>query len=167
MLYKKPKSFFTYATLFIFIIALFSFLTFKNSSAEALTDYERAQLELQLKDLQAEADKLQKDLDGKVGERKGMEGELAIINTKIAQSKNKISQTTTQIKKISGDINVREQKIQTLGERIDKNKVYSINEAVDLLLGMKKATFDEKTHRLLNRCIYASVIAFNQRKEKR
>lgn len=106
----------------IFLILTFSCFIFVNS--QALTPEERAALELQLKDLQAEADKLQKDLDGKVGERKGMEGELAIINNKISQSRNKISQTSTQIKKIAGDINVKEKHIQTLGERITKNKNY-------------------------------------------
>lgn len=106
------------------LLSLFVFISPAQTSAQVLSDSERAQLEQQLKDLQAEADKLQQDLNNKVGERKSLESELSIINTRISQSKNQIKQTSTQIKKISVDINVKEKKIQTLAENISQNKKY-------------------------------------------
>jgi membrane-bound lytic murein transglycosylase B len=121
----------------LLIVACFVFAIFSSTltvRAQELTPQERAKLEQELKDLQAEADKLQKDLDNKVGERKTMESELSIITSKIAQSKNKIAQTNTQLKKISGDINVREKKIKNLTDQIERNKAY----ITDLLAEMRK-----------------------------
>lgn len=119
---------FQVAILFFFVV----FSTHLSLSAQALTDSERAQLQAELANLQAEAEKLQKDLDNKVGERKGLESELSIINTKISQSQNKIKQTATQLKKISGDINVKEKKIETLGQKIQKNKEYIGNALISI-----------------------------------
>jgi membrane-bound lytic murein transglycosylase B len=116
----------SFKSLFVIALVFFSLILGTNTfvNAQALTSAERAQLEQQLKELQAEADKLQNDLNNKVGERKTLESELSIINTRISQSKNKIAQTTTQIKKISGDIKVKETKIVSLANQIDKNREY-------------------------------------------
>ncbi len=90
----------------------------------AISGVERAALEKELKDLEEESAKIQKELEGKKGERKGLEGELSLINSKISQSKNKIKQTSTTIKKLGVDIVVKEDKIKTLGQRINKNIEY-------------------------------------------
>jgi hypothetical protein len=81
-------------------------------------------LEAQLKQLEEESKKIQADLDNKKGERKGLENELSIINDKIRQSKNAISQTQTKIKKLTGDISVKESNIMTLSQKIQQDVKY-------------------------------------------
>jgi len=109
------------------LITLFSIFFFCANFALAVTPEERAQLEAELRQLEEESKKIQADLENKKGFRKGLEGELSLINAKISQSKNKIAQTQTTIKKISTDIKVKETKIGTLNNRIEKNKEFIAN----------------------------------------
>lgn len=122
MLQKSRKYFFS---LTLFLFSLF-FLTgaFSQISHADVSPDERAQLEAQLKELEAESAKIQADLNNKIGERKGLESDLKIINDKIAQSKNQIAKTTTQIKKIAVDINVKQNKIKDLASNISQNVKY-------------------------------------------
>jgi membrane-bound lytic murein transglycosylase B len=108
----------------VFCLSLFTFLSNGVTFAQSLSPAERAQLEQQLKQLEEESRKIQADLDNKKGERKGLENELSIINSKIQQSKNAISQTQTKIKKLTGDISVKESNIMTLSQKIQQDVKY-------------------------------------------
>lgn len=117
-----PKRIFR--TLSSVLFVAFTFSASVNFAFAQVSGEERIRLEAELRQLEEESANIQKQLDGKKGQRKSLEGELSLINLKIAESKNKISKTQTTIKKISTDIKVKENKIQVLGTRIEKNKAF-------------------------------------------
>ncbi len=111
-------------SLFLFLIVFnFTFAQKANTNLAIDAD-ERAKLQDELKQLEAESKKIQNDLDNKKGERKGYEKELGIVNGRIANTKNKIQQTVTTIKKIGGEIVVKENNIRGLENKISENKTY-------------------------------------------
>jgi hypothetical protein len=116
--------YFLFFAIFVFNFSFGLAQDLKVGGNLAVTPEERAQLEAELRQLEEESKQIQADLENKRGARKSLEGELGIINAKISESKNKIAKTQTTIKKISTDIKVKENKIQTLSSRIEKNKQF-------------------------------------------
>jgi membrane-bound lytic murein transglycosylase B len=94
------------------------------SLAQQATPEERAKLEAELKDLEAESARIQSQLTGKKGERATLERDLSIIAGKISASKNSIKKIELTITKITGEIGDREDRIVTLQSKINTSKSY-------------------------------------------
>lgn len=99
--------------------------------AQVSTD-ERAKLEAQLKDLEAESARIQSQLASKKGERASLERDLSIIAGKISASQNQIKKISLTINKLSGEIDNKEDRIDDLNNQIGKNKSYIINSLNEL-----------------------------------
>lgn len=108
-------------------------LIFSTTLAWAqVTSEERARLEAQLKDLEAESARIQSQLSSKKGERASLERDLSIITGKIAVSQNQIKKISLTINKLSGEIGDREDRIDRLNAKISQNKSYIIDSLNEL-----------------------------------
>lgn len=93
---------------------------------------EKAKLEAQLKDLEAESARIQSQLTSKKGERASLERDLSIIAGKISASKNQIQKISLTINKLSGEIGDREDRIDDLNNKISKSRQYILNSLNEL-----------------------------------
>jgi membrane-bound lytic murein transglycosylase B len=133
-MFTLPKSF-KYLTFYLIsLMMLFAFIlsSIDLTIAQEATPEERSRLEAELRDLEAESAKIQAQLSGKKGERAGLERDLSIIAGKISASKNSIKKIELTIKKISGEIGDREDRIVTLDNKIESNKKYIASSLYEL-----------------------------------
>lgn len=92
-----------------------------------LTEAEKDELRICEKQLNEEYAAIENQKNKVVGERKSLESDKKLIDLKVAEVKNKIKTTQTTIKKLSGDITVKESNIKILGQKINKNVSYLSN----------------------------------------
>jgi peptidoglycan hydrolase CwlO-like protein len=116
-------------SLFIIIGILFSSGSFlsapKISNAQTALEnaqVDRAALEAELKKLEAEIAAKQKELSGQKNKSLTLQNEVNFLKTKIDSSKLNIKSKDLTISKLKGEIGNKSQKIETLEEKIDKEK---------------------------------------------
>lgn len=115
-----------------FLSFLLSFIIVTGTAFAQVSTEERAKLEAQLKDLEAESARIQSQLSSKKGERASLERDLSIISGKISASKNQIQKISVTITKLSGEIGDRENRIDSLNGKISQNREYIVNSLNEL-----------------------------------
>jgi peptidoglycan hydrolase CwlO-like protein len=170
---KKISTFF--ATLALILSVLAPYIPV-SAQTVGTTEAERAILQQQLNQLEAEIKEKQAQLDTQKGQSKTLTGEITVLKSKIDTAKLNIQSKTLLIKKLSGEISETEGKIATLSNKIDEHrdsigqllrKTNEIDQAnmVQVLLSGKRVTDfyqDIDSFASLKRELYASV---NQIKE--
>lgn len=83
---------------------------------------DRARLQAEYDQLLQEIAQKQKELDGQKGQSVSLSRDIAILSTQIKKSKLDIQAKNLVIKKLGGEITQKNQKIQTLSEKIEVEK---------------------------------------------
>lgn len=91
-------------------------------SAEQLVEQRRAQLEIDLAEIEKEIDAQQVLLDGKQEERVSLERDVAIIDAQIKKAKLSIRARDLEIRRISQDINGKKETISDLDSKLSREK---------------------------------------------
>lgn len=118
LLFKKVTVFFV---IFVLFFNLSSY-TYVSAQTVATTEAERAVLEAQLKDLEAEIAQKQKELESQKGQSVSLTREIGILKTQISTAQLNIKAKNLLISKLSGQIDEKENRIQTLEGKIDEQK---------------------------------------------
>jgi len=103
----------------LFISALWAVLPI-SASAETLEE-QRARLERELADIEADIQAKRGVLVDKQRERTTLERDVAILNAKIDAAQLSIKRTDISIKKLRTEISSKEEAIETLNEKIDRS----------------------------------------------
>lgn len=107
-----------------FIVAIGAFYHTQIAAADtaAAVQAQKAALQAQLDELTAEIAADQAQLDAKHGESASLQRDISILNGKINQAQLQIKASNIQLAQLADDINVKVKTIETLSDRIDKNK---------------------------------------------
>ncbi len=106
----------------IFLLVLFSLSLFVSTSHAQVSPEERARLEAELKQLEADIAVKQKELDKQKGNSKTLTNEIANLKGQIDKTKLNIKAKNLQITKISGQITSKSQEITTLENKLDNQR---------------------------------------------
>ncbi len=102
----------------LFCIILLCSLFALSQIALALTPEERAELERQLAEVEAQIEKNKNDLTVTQKERTSLERDVAVLNAKISQAQLGIKQRDLKIKQINGDVGELQRGIGTLDSKV-------------------------------------------------
>lgn len=115
----------TILTIFILLLVATPLVYVENVYAQQvaqLTPAERAQLEAELKALEAELAQKQKELAGQKNQSSTLAGEIKRLTSQVSAKKTEISLKNKKITQLSTSIVEKETAIQSLSERIKKEK---------------------------------------------
>ena len=91
-------------------------------SAQALTDERRAELEANLRELEKQIEVQRQLLANKQGERVTLERDISILEAQIAKAKLSIQARDLEVRKLTGEIGVRNETIGELNEKLEREK---------------------------------------------
>ena len=120
----RIKKIFSVCALFLMITGgSFSLFIPQKIHAQTVQDVQsqRAELEAQLKALEAEIAQKQADLNAQKGQSASLNGDIKLLTTKIEKAKLDIKAKNITINKLSGEITDKNKHIASLDERIAKN----------------------------------------------
>lgn len=103
----------------VIVAILVVVILFKDNSVQAqVSTEERARLEAELKQLEAEIAQKQEELKNQKGQSASINKEISVLKTQIDKTKLNIKAKNLQITKITGEIDQKEDQIGTLEEKI-------------------------------------------------
>lgn len=113
---------------FIFVV-IFIFVTFFRYAPITTADVvlenaqaDKARLEAELAKLEAEIAAKQKELDNQKGQSVSLSRDISILTSQIEKSKLDIKAKNLVIQRLGGEINIKNQKIEALSTKIEKEK---------------------------------------------
>lgn len=112
LLARSTKGLFSVAAFFLVLILAF------GQIAYALTPEERAELERQLAEVEAQIELNKNDLSVTQKERTSLERDVAVLNAKISQAQLGIRQRDLKIKQLNGDVGELQRGIGTLDTKV-------------------------------------------------
>ena len=117
---------------------------------KTLGDEEQEKLQKEEAKRKAEAKKAEKQAEVIVEEAQPVEETVPQEEVTESETKEEVKEVKKVQKKTDNDKQTRSSKYQTIAQKVDKSKEYSLNEALELLEGLKRGSFDETVELHLN-----------------